>query len=247
VRGPTHGIALAYAWVSYPFTLFALECNSNDALVAVLVLAALLAACYRADAAAGARGALAALAGLTKFAPLALAPLLALHVPRTSRAVVPSARTARSLLRGRALFVVGFALAAAASLTAAFAHDSLTTIFARSVTYQAQRESPFSIWGLYSGLGALQDAVQLGSILLALGLALTRRARDAAGLAAACAAVLIAIQLGITHWFYLYIPWFFGLVMLALLAQLSVPSSSARGGASGFAQSTPRAAVLSSG
>ena len=46
MRGPTLGIALAYAWVSYPFTLFALESNSNDTLVAVLVLAALLAASY---------------------------------------------------------------------------------------------------------------------------------------------------------------------------------------------------------
>src|ERR1022692_3770642 len=44
VRGPTLGVALAYAWVSYPFTLFALESNSNDTLVAVLVLAALLVA-----------------------------------------------------------------------------------------------------------------------------------------------------------------------------------------------------------
>ncbi len=47
MRGPTLGVALAYAWVAYPFTLFALESNSNDTLVAVLVLAALLAASYR--------------------------------------------------------------------------------------------------------------------------------------------------------------------------------------------------------
>ncbi len=44
VRGPGLGIALAYAWVSYPFTLFALESNSNDSLVAVFILAALLVA-----------------------------------------------------------------------------------------------------------------------------------------------------------------------------------------------------------
>ena len=44
VRGPGLGIVLAYAWVSYPFTLFALESNSNDSLVAVLILAALLVA-----------------------------------------------------------------------------------------------------------------------------------------------------------------------------------------------------------
>ena len=35
MRGPTLGIAFAYAWVSYPFTLFALESNANDTLVAV--------------------------------------------------------------------------------------------------------------------------------------------------------------------------------------------------------------------
>ena len=35
--------------------------------------------------------------------------------------------------------------------------------------------------------------------------------------AALGAAVLIALQLGITHWFYLYIVWFFPLVMVALL------------------------------
>src|SRR2546423_3269473 len=75
VRGPTLGIALAYAWVSYPFTLFALESNSNDTLVVALVLAALLAASYRSKLAVPARGALAALASLTKFAPLALVPL----------------------------------------------------------------------------------------------------------------------------------------------------------------------------
>src|SRR5207245_1898110 len=83
VRGPTLGIALAYAWVSYPFTLYSLENNANDTLVAVLVLAALLAA-----TSAAARGALAALAGLTKFAPLALAPLLATHGLRGSQSPV---------------------------------------------------------------------------------------------------------------------------------------------------------------
>jgi 4-hydroxy-tetrahydrodipicolinate synthase len=66
-------VALAYAWAAFPFTLFALESNSNDTLVAVMVLAAVLAATYRSKLASPARGAFAALAGLTKFAPLALA------------------------------------------------------------------------------------------------------------------------------------------------------------------------------
>ena len=33
--------------------------------------------------------------------------------------------------------------------------------------------------------------------------------------------MLIALQLGVTHWFYLYIVWFFPLVMVALLGRLS--------------------------
>jgi hypothetical protein len=244
VRGPALGVALAYAWASYPFTLFALECNSNDSLVAVLVLAALLAASSRRVGGAAARGAFAAFAGLTKFAPLALAPLLALYKTEGSQ---PRGAAARALMRSRIVFVLAFALAGGIALVPAFAHDSLSTMLTRTVTYQAQRESPFSIWGLYSGLEGVQRAVQAGAVLLALALALTRRARDLGSLAAACAAVLVAAQLGIAHWFYLYIPWFFGLAMLAMLARFSPPRSSSRGGASGSARSTPRAAALSSG
>jgi len=60
--------------------------------------------------------------------------------------------------------------------------------------------------------------VQGAAVLLAVGLAFVPRRRDAVGLAALCAAILIALQLGVTHWFYLYIAWFFPLVMLAVLA-----------------------------
>ena len=43
LRGPVLGALLAYAWVSFPFTLLVANTNANDGLVAVLVLAALLA------------------------------------------------------------------------------------------------------------------------------------------------------------------------------------------------------------
>ena len=71
---PSTGVVLAYAWAAFPFTALALESNSNDALVAALILATLLVA-----GSPPARGAFAALAGLAKFAPLALVPLLATH------------------------------------------------------------------------------------------------------------------------------------------------------------------------
>jgi Glycosyltransferase family 87 len=213
VRGPTLGIALAYAWVSYPFTLFALESNTNDALVAVLVLAALLTATYRSQLARTTRGAFAALAGLAKFAPLALVPLLATHGLRE----LPPARRPRAL----ALFVAGFLGAAALVSIPALSHASLHTIYDETIGFQANRGSPFSVWGLYGGLGGLQLTVQIAAVLLALALAVVPRRADLVGLAAACAAVVIAVQLGLGYWFYFYIPWFFPLAMLALLGRFS--------------------------
>ncbi len=215
MRGPTLGVALAYAWASYPFTLFALESNSNDALLAALMLGALLAAGYRSRLALTARGGLVALAGLTKFAPLALAPLMATH---GLRELAPSRRP-----RALALYLAAFAGTAALALIPALGHDSLHTIYERTIAYQANRGSPFSVWGLY-GLPGPQRAVEVAAVALALALAVLPRRPDLVGLAAACGAVILATQLGIEHWFYLYIPWFFPLAMLALLGRFSDPS-----------------------
>ncbi len=210
IRGPTLGIALAYAWVSYPFTLYALESNSNDTLVTVLLLAALLAATSP-----PARGMFAALAGLTKIAPLALAPLFATHGLRE----LPGRRP-----RALALFVLAFCATVVLVSIPALAHDSLHEIYERTVVYQDNRGSPFSVWGLYGGLRGWQTAVQVATVALALALAVIPRRPGVPALAAAAAAILIALQLGIEHWFYLYIPWFFPLVMIALLAPAARPS-----------------------
>ena len=204
IRGPTLGAALAYSWAAYPFTLFAMNSNANDALVAALLLAAVAAA-----TSAPARGALVALGALTKFAPLALAPLMATH------GLAVSARRARALV----LFALAFAATALVALAPVFFHSSLSELWQRTVVYQATRPSPFSIWGLYGGLGWAQTAVQVAAVVLALALALVRRREDVVGLAALAAAIVIAIQLGVTHWFYLYIPWFFGPAMVALLCR----------------------------
>jgi hypothetical protein len=226
IRGPGLGIVLAYAWVSYPFTLFALESNSNDSLVAVFLLAALLVA-----SSPPARGMLSALAGLTKFAPLALAPLLWTHGL--------GGLTRRRRARALALFALAFLATAIVVSIPALTHDSLHTIYERTFAYQSDRESPFSVWGLYGGsstLAHLQAAVQGAALALALAVAVLPRRADLVGLAATATAVLVAVQLGIDHWFYLYIPWFFGLAMVALLGQLTqaeppdpvAPSVSAR-------------------
>jgi glycosyl transferase family 87 len=195
VRGPTLGIALAYAWAACPFTLYAMNANSNDALVAALVVLALLVAHRPAL-----RGAASALAGLTKFAPLALAPLLATY-------------------RRPLWFAVGFAVTAALVLLPAFLGAGIGVFWERTLEFQRERGSPFSVWGFRGDLDWLQQGVQAAALLLALVVAVVPRRRDVVTLAALSAAVLVAVQLGVTHWFYLYVVWFLPPVLLALLGR----------------------------
>ncbi len=237
MRGPTLGVALAYAWVTFPFTLFALESNTNDTLVACLILAALLAATYRSNVATAGRGALTALAGLTKFAPLAIAPLLATDALRQ----MPARRRPMTML----IFVAAFLVAGALAFLPALAHDSLHTIYERTLAYQGDRGSPFSVWGLY-GLRGIETGIEIAAFALAIIVALVPRRMDMVGLAAGCAAVILGVQCGIEHWFYLYIPWFFPLAILALLGRFSEPVSRTVAVASESARSSQPEAVLSS-
>jgi len=200
VRGPTLGVVLAYAWAAYPFTIYALSSNSNDSLVSMLLVLTLLVI-----TSAPARGVAAALAGFTKFAPLALAPLFLRGVDSSlrKRSVIPYAM---------AYGITGLVVMAPVLLggdASRFWHDT--------ITYQAGRGSPFSIWGLWGGLGVAQHLVQGAAVALAIAVAFVPRRRDVMQVAALGAAVLICLQLGITYWFYLYIVWFFPLVIVALL------------------------------
>ncbi len=201
IRGPDLGVILAYAWAAYPFTLYALSSNSNDSLVSLLVVLALLVI-----HSAPARGVAAALAGMTKFAPLALGPLFM--------------RGTESRLRPRStlLFVLAFTLTVLVVMLPVILQNDLSPFWHDTVAYQAGRGSPFSVWGLYGGLGLAQHLVQGAGAALALAVAFVPRGpRTVAQVAALGAAVVIALQLGVTHWFYLYIVWFFPLVMVALL------------------------------
>jgi hypothetical protein len=58
--------------------------------------------------------------------------------------------------------------------------------------------------------------VQGAAGALALAVAVLPRRRTPVQVAALGAGVTIAVQLGITHWFYLYIVWFTPLVLVAL-------------------------------
>jgi hypothetical protein len=85
------------------------------------------------------------------------------------------------------------------------------------------------VWGQDESLEPLQRAVQAGAVLLALAVALVPRRKSPAQVAALAAAVLIAVQLGATHWFYLYVVWFAPLALVALMAPWRGPPSAPAG------------------
>jgi hypothetical protein len=209
IRGPTLGVVLAYAWASFPFTLFSLNTNSNDALVAAFLIGVLLVA-----RSAPGRGALTALAGATKIAPLVLAPLLATHG-------APPARRVRTI----ALFSIAFAATFAIALLPIWLQGDLRLVWERTVGFQFDRGAPFSVWGYYGGLEGLQRAVQVATVAFAIAAAFLPRRRDLIGLAAVAGAILVALQLGMTYWFYLYIIWVLPFAFLAFFARESESDS----------------------
>lgn len=207
IRGPGLGIVLAYLWAAWPFSLYVLNCNSNDGLVAAFAAATLYVAGKP-----GVRGAVTALAGLTKLGALGLAPLLATHdAPRGKMGV--------TIARFTAAFV---ATAVVVSLPIVLRGESLDTIYDRTIAFQANRNAPFSVWGLY-GWSVGEHMWQLTAVFFGVVAAFLPRRRDIVGLAAVAAAIVIGLQLGLNYWFYLYLVWFFPFLAVALFARYRVP------------------------
>ena len=211
---------LAFGWAAYPYTAYALESNSNDTLVSLLLVATLLALARPA-----ARGALLALASMTKFAPVLLAPMLATQgralTPGDDRisgdGVAPAPDRWRRA-RGIAAFGGAFLLVTGLALVWPAIDPGLGTVWDRTIGYQAGRESPFSIWGQLHGLEPLRIALLAGVSVLALALAFRPRRKSLVQVAALGAALLIGVQLTAQHWFYLYIVWFYPLLLVAMAA-----------------------------
>ena len=93
----------------------------------------------------------------------------------------------------------------------------LRTFYDRTIVYQAGRDSPFSIWGQVPSLEPLRIALLAATGALSLLLAFRPRQKSLVQVAALGAALLIALQLTMHHWFYLYIVWFYPLLLVALV------------------------------
>jgi hypothetical protein len=204
------GATLAFAWASYPFTQYVSNSNSNDAIMPALLIWGLVFLTSP-----PARGVFVALGAWTKFAALLLVPLWASY---------PDWRRDG---RGKLLYVSGFLLGTLLAFWILFlepdpAHAA-RIFWDRTFGWQLSRSSPFSIWDWkqYPGFPDLhveQTVLKVVLIVASVALFFVPRVKNELQLAALTAALLIGFEAVLTHWFYLYIPWFFPFVAFALLA-----------------------------
>jgi hypothetical protein len=209
--GPRVGAAAAFAWVAWPFTQYASNSNTNDAIAPALLVWGLVLLTSP-----SVRGVAVALSGWTKFASLLVLPLW-LGYP-TARRPRPAART-----------LLAFAVATVVVFFVLFLEPSplhaARVFYDRTVSFQIGRDSPFSVWdwrqyhakGL-PDLHILQRVLQVALVAGAVVLGWVPRERSPLRLVALTAALLIGFELVLTHWFYLYLPWFYPFVVLALVA-----------------------------
>ncbi len=201
--GTRLGLLMALAWAAFPFTAYALETNANDTLVAATLIWGMVLARHAIG-----RGAMVSLAVAAKIAPALLLPLWSRH-PFPDGA--PRRRLSKYLLG----VVIGVLL-----VFWAIALDGLRGITAfpeRTVLYQLGRDSPFSIWGQNPELRPLQLALMGIVAVAALAVLRWPRRLDLLGAAALSGALIVGFQLTMTHWFYLYIPWFLPFALLAFV------------------------------
>lgn len=203
---------LPFAWVTYPFTQYALNSNTNDMIQAAFLIFALLfiTTPFR-------RGLLGALASWVKFAPLLVMPMW-LTYPDVRGPVRPKLR-----------FAAGFVVATVATFSIIFLDYSsplhaISVFVHRALVWQIGRDSPFSIWDWRQfhaagipNLHPIQLALTGLLVIGALAAAVWPRNKSPLQFVALTGALLLGFELVQTHWFYPYIPWFLPFVFLALL------------------------------
>jgi hypothetical protein len=210
--GPLLASVLAFAWAAYPFTQYVVNSNTNDSIPAAFLIWGFWLA-----SSAWARGIFVALSSWTKFATLVIAPLWLTYPEVRLR---PSRQLA---------FVAGFVIATAAAFSVLLFEPSAVhaahVFYDRTLKSQIDRESPFSLWdwrqyharGL-PNLQIVQRVLEALLVVAAVGFAFLPRRKSPLQLAALTAVLLIGFELVLTHWFYLYIPWFFPFAAFALLS-----------------------------
>jgi hypothetical protein len=207
--GPVFAATLAFAWTAYPFTQYASSANTNDSLLPAFLIWGLwlLTSPW-------ARGVFSALAGWTKFGALLVAPMW-----------ITYRMTRDQIVRAALGFFVATLVAFSIVLLEPNVGHALRVFWDRTISWQLSRESPFSIWdwrqyhakGL-PDLQLVQRFLQALLVLAVFAFAFFPKRKTPLQLAALTGVLLLGFELVLTHWFYLYIPWFFPFVAYATLA-----------------------------
>jgi hypothetical protein len=196
--GTRLGLVLAWAWAACPFTTIGLVEHTNDALVAMLGVVSVLVISTPVVT-----GAVVGLAAAAKFSPAGLLPLLA--APRQRGA------------KGALVCVGAFVAVVVTAILSWLPPGGLHYFWQRTIGYQIHRVDVFSPWALHPGLHPAQTALEALALLLAAAVAFFPKERSLRRTCALAGAVMIAVQLPATHWFYYYIMWFLPFALVALL------------------------------
>jgi hypothetical protein len=199
-EGTRLGVALAYAWAASPYALLTLRFSTNDAVVALFTLWAVVALHYPL-----ARGGLSALAGATKFAPLVIVPLLA-------------SGTGERRPRASLLFAGAFIVVTLAVYLPLMPDGGISELYDRTLGYQEERRGSVLFWGSFPELNWLQTVTQVAVAALAVAVALVPARKTPLQVVALAAALLIAAQLSGRNWWAAYAVWFLPLAFAGLLA-----------------------------
>ena len=201
------GLLLAWLWAACPFSLLDVIKNTNDGLVALIVVLIMLSLSSPIR-----RGVLVGIGAASKFFPAVLLPLVAVGRGDADQSAV------RKVL-------AGFVIAVGASFALFLPPGGIKEVWDHTIAFQLTRPDVFSIWALHPSLAPLKLCVTALAVILAVVVAFRPRGRRTpAQVAALAAAVTIAVQLPALHWFYLYIVWFLPLVLIAVLAADETPA-----------------------
>jgi hypothetical protein len=212
-EGRRLGLAMAWAWAACPFTLFGLVENTNDGLVALLLVLSLLV-----FSSAPARGAMLGLAAAAKFSPAALLLLIARGRDGDGR-------------RQWVQTVVAFTAIVLFTFAIYFPAGGLRELWNCTLGFQMSRLPDFSLWVIWPSIGWTQTVLELAGVAIAAIVAFLPGRRSLTEVSALSAAVLIAIQLPAGHWFYFYIMWFAPLLFMAIFSTYREPVAHAAAGA----------------
>ena len=199
--GTRLGVALAYGWTAFPYSALVIAANTNDTLVPLFVVYALLLLHSP-----PLRGAFAAVASLAKFAPAAVAPVLIAGRARLT--------PRNALVAGGAFAVVG------AAIVVPFIPDGgVRELWNTTLGFQIDRTSPLSLWIRAPQLDFLRPVLGALAAGLIVGAAFVPRRRSASQIAALCAAILAAVQIPSNYWLYFYLVWFAPFLLVALFEE----------------------------